>query len=553
MAGTFDYIIVGGGTAGITITSRLSAALPNLSILLLEAGPSADPRLEPTQGYSSKLDPNIEWDHKTVPQKGLDGKVVAQVQGKVMGGSSAINVQAWTRGAAIDLDQWAKEVGDDRWSWSGQLPYFKKSETFFPAKCNTVDLAKLHGTDGPIKVAQITNSGRPRNFPLRDMIAQSYESAGVNWLAESNAGDPLGYSEGTFSTYDGKRQYAANSYKLGPNVTTFNHALAEKLVFEGNKVLGVQLSQKAVNGGLERFIVKANQEVLVCSGVQGSAKLLLLSGIGPSAELKKHNIAEICDLPVGENYSDHPVFQTFWKLRDRGLSLGDMPLVTPECDWTAGFPGDWLGWHHHADVLQDIGNKGADSSIFDLLTAKSKPHTESIAVYGHLEIFARGIPNPGGSCLTMANVLVTPTSRGTLKLASSNPLDAPLLDPNLLSTELDAQMLYACGRLTISMMQSPAAQKYGAVEYGIDESLRNDVSDAAMRKRMLFTSRTLNHGSGTCAMGKVVDTECRVKGVEGLRVVDASIFPAPLSAHFQAPVYALAEQMAQIIIDGQAA
>jgi choline dehydrogenase-like flavoprotein len=140
-------------------------------------------------------------------------------------------------------------------------------------------------------------------------------------------------------------------------------------------------------------------------------------------------------------------------------------------------------------------------------------------------------------------MLVSPTSRGTLKLRSSSSQDAPILDPNLLSNELDTQLLYACGRLTISMMQGPAGQKYGAREYGVDESIRNDLSDEALQKRLFYASRSLNHGSGTCAMGTVVDSECRVKGLEGVRVVDASIFPNPLGAHYQAAVYAIAEMV----------
>jgi choline dehydrogenase-like flavoprotein len=143
----------------------------------------------------------------------------------------------------------------------------------------------------------------------------------------------------------------------------------------------------------------------------------------------------------------------------------------------------------------------------------------------------------------MCNMLVSPTSRGTLKLRSTNSQDPPILDPNLLSNELDTQLLYACGRLTISMMQGPVGQKYGAREYGIHESIRDDLSDTAMQKRLFYASRSLNHGSGTCAMGSVVDSECRVKGLEGVRVVDASIFPNPLGAHYQAAVYAVAEMV----------
>lgn len=148
--------------------------------------------------------------------------------------------------------------------------------------------------------------------------------------------------------------------------------------------------------------------------------------------------------------------------------------------------------------------------------------------------------------MILANVLLCPTSRGTLKLQSSNPKDAPLLDPNILANELDRQLIFSGGRLTISMMKGPIGQKLGAQEYGIDESIQGDTSDDAMMARLLKTGRTCNHGSGTCSMGSVVDTECRVKGLQGLRVVDASVFPIPVGAHYQAIVYAVAEQVSSL-------
>lgn len=156
------------------------------------------------------------------------------------------------------------------------------------------------------------------------------------------------------------------------------------------------------------------------------------------------------------------------------------------------------------------------------------------------------MPHPGGSAIILANVLLCPMSRGTLKLRSSDPKDAPLLDPNLLANELDRQLIFSGGRLTISMMQGPIGQKLGAQEYGIDKAIQGDTSDDAMMARLLKTGRTCNHGSGTCSMGSVVDTDCRVKGLEGLRVVDASIFPMPVGAHYQAIVYAVAEQVSSL-------
>jgi choline dehydrogenase-like flavoprotein len=163
--------------------------------------------------------------------------------------------------------------------------------------------------------------------------------------------------------------------------------------------------------------------------------------------------------------------------------------------------------------------------------------------YLHADMANAGVDNPGGSCLILANLLLTPTSRGTLTLKSADPKDAPVLDPNLLANDLDRELLLASGRLTMSMMQGTVGQKLGTQEYGIDEAIRGDTSDEAMIARLMKTGSNANHGSGTCSMGSVVDAECRLKGIEGLRVVDASVFPFPIAAHYQAAVYAVAEQV----------
>ncbi|KAG0649433.1 Dehydrogenase patE [Hyphodiscus hymeniophilus] len=561
---TFDYIIVGGGTAGdspshnglpsyihanssshtgLVLASRLSAALPECTFLVIEEGSDGDPRIEAAQGYHQGMDRTIEWDHYTVPQKGLNGKVVGQAQGKIIGGSSAINMQGWVRGPSVDFDQWAVKVGDVRWSWAGLLPYFKKSEAFFPTldqKAGDVSIA--HGFEGPIKVSHSTNSGIPRNYPLRDTIARAYESIGVSKILDHNAGEVLGYTDVQMSTYKGKR-YWSSSYTFGDKVTTWTKSSAEKVLFEGKKATSVQILRRLADGSSERVIVTARNEILVTSGVQGSAKLLLLSGIGPLDELNKHVIHQICDLPVGENYSDHPVFHTFWKLRDRGLTMGDMPLISPECDFTAGTPGDWMAWHQHNEVVNNTGKGVIDDSSVGWLLAEGKAHTESFSLYGHFDLSGAGVANPGGSCIVLASLLMTPTSRGTLTLRSADPKDAPFLDPNLLGNDVDRDLLIAGGRVIMSMMHGPVGQKIGAQEYGIDEALQCNTSDDAMMARILKTGRTGAHGSGTCAMGSVVDAECRVKGIDGLRVVDASVFPFPIAGHYQAAVYAIAEQV----------
>jgi hypothetical protein len=233
----------------------------------------------------------------------------------------------------------------------------------------------------------------------------------------------------------------------------------------------------------------------------------------------KHSIHQVSELLVGENYSDHPFFHNFWKLLDRGLSLGDMPLVTPDCDWTAGSPVGDIAWHRHDEVINSLEKDELNASTREILLAESKPHTESFVLYespstshqplsatspvrksplliafhlsrySHIDISHTGECNPRGSVLLMCNLLVAPISRGALKLHSSKPEDPPLLDPNILSNNLDLQLLYSVGRLTMAMMQGTVGQKYGAQEYGIEESICNDTSDAVMRKRLLKQER----------------------------------------------------------------
>ncbi|KAH6673543.1 hypothetical protein B0J14DRAFT_654204 [Halenospora varia] len=351
MSKEFDYIIVGGGTAGCVIASRLSAALPNASILVVEAGPNGDPRLWPTQGYDAGVDENIEWNLWSTPQIGFDGKVVTQ----------------------------------------------------------------------------ITNSGKPRNYPLSGMVKAAYESTGVGWIPYINTGDPIGYSEGAQNTYNGFRQYSAKCYLFGDNVTVWNHAITEKLLVARKNVMGVRVLR---NSG--------DCETVDCG--------LWTVGIGPATELKSHNIHQIADLPVGENFSDHPFFHTFWKVRDRGLSLGDMPMVTPECDWTAGLPIDWMTWHRHDEEVKKHQGE-IDKSMYEWVSAEKKPHTESFVLYDHIGLSHMSEPHPSGSTLVLGNVLVAPTARGTLTLSSSDPSAPPILDPNALSNDLDTQLMYAIGRL----------------------------------------------------------------------------------------------------------
>ncbi|KAH7355209.1 glucose dehydrogenase [Rhexocercosporidium sp. MPI-PUGE-AT-0058] len=529
----FDYIIVGGGVAGCVLVSRLSSSLPDKSILLIEAGPeNADDRVAPSIGVLLSDTTDIQWNHKSVQQKELDNKVIDQTQGKDLGGSSAINYQAWTRGSASEFDQWAYEVGDERWSWNGLVPYFKRSETFIPGKDMSQEKSEAHGYSGPIKVSHVSSSGGNRNYPLKSMIADIHEAAGLKRNYDMNSGETIGYSEFSNATFNGKRQWAA-LYPRGDNVSLWSSSQATKLFFSGMKVVGVEVLR-----GSSSTTARAQEEVIVSSGAQNTPKLLLLSGIGLQAELEQHGIQQIADLPVGENFSDHPFLCTFWKLRDRGLALGDMEMTTPECDWTAGSGCDWFAFHRHEDEsVKKLAKKTLGAKEFERFQLVGRPHTESFAIILRLiREYPRSarIARFDSSCL-------------------SSPTHAPLVDPRFFTNPIDLKLIYECTRTNITAIKNSfAVSKYGAVEYGIAEADRDDLSDAALRRRLAQTCATVFHGSGTCAMGTVVDTECRVLGFQGLRVVDASIFPFPLASHYQAAVYAVAEQISDIIARGVA-
>ncbi|KAH8811291.1 glucose dehydrogenase [Xylogone sp. PMI_703] len=554
---SFDYVIVGGGTAGCVLASRISAARPDASILLLEKGVKDDPRVLPALGFAPGFTSTIETNYRTVPQTNFAGITVSQTSGKLLGGSSAINYEVWTRGAAVDFKEWAEIAGSDRWSWDKLLPYFKATESFFPSKIQQEHVSQariesIHGKDGPIKVSHSSNSGQPRKYPLRDDIESFHKALGAENILDINSGNIIGYSECASSNYDGQRQFAALGYTFGPNVTLWSETQAEKLEIAESKVTGVIVRKQASDEkspGTSRIRVTANIEVILSAGALSSPKLLMLSGIGPADELAAHNIPLVHDLPVGKNLSDHPCVTSKWTITKPDASIGVGPMVTEECNWLAGPPMDWISFHQADDSILEKAFKELDNKFRTYFLSKEKAHWESFVMYGPFDTSERQIkidPPEGKSVISVFNVLVSPLSRGTLKLRSSNPDDPPLIDPAFLKSPIDKEILHNAIRSTTIAVQS--LKNLGAVEYTVDEGFQSDLSEAAINARIKQGGSSVFHFSGTCAMGSVVDSECRVKGVDNLRVVDASVFPTPLGAHYQASTYALAEQAAQLIL-----
>jgi choline dehydrogenase-like flavoprotein len=208
------------------------------------------------------------------------------------------------------------------------------------------------------------------------MVEDIYQSAGLPRIpgGDINGGHTIGFAESTSSTFNGERQWSASGYALGPNVTLWSKTVVQKLFFEGNKAVGVALIPNA-DGGKH---VMAKKEVIICSGAQGSPKLLLLSGIGPQSELNKHGIQQLVDLPVGENYSEHPFLATFWKVRDRGLCFGDGEMITENCDWTAGIPYDYMSFQRHdGEEIATLARQTLSPAELERFQMTGRPHTES--------------------------------------------------------------------------------------------------------------------------------------------------------------------------------
>ncbi|KAF4960215.1 hypothetical protein FGADI_1235 [Fusarium gaditjirri] len=476
---TYDYIVVGGGLAGCVLSSRIRQYDDAAKILLFEAGKETRRRSEVHNMQVLNLGSELDWQYQSEPG---------------LGGSSAINSGGWTRGAAADYDEWAALVGDERYSYKGQLPWFKKSELWFDDKN-----PEQHGQEGPIRVTCAKASNRV--FPLAELAAAGWEELGVSTLpnGDQNTGNNLGRAYICEARSDGKHEWSANHWMESKFVSRLVHRVIIQKVHGNLKATGVELA----NGS-----VVNNHNVIISASAFRSPQLLQLSGIGPSTHLQEFGVEPLVDLPeVGENLSDHMIFFQHWRLRDpsAGYTIGSANPLFQQLQYSQGVPFDWI-------VNTSVPKKGLIKAIEKdegikphqsehALLAKDRTFVENIVMFAKLPF--PGVPIDAEH-ITSALVSFLPTSTGSVSLKSGNPDDHP-------------------------------------------KALALDDSDDKLDQRMAMTGGTSWHPSGTCSMGKVVDTEFRVTGVEGLRVVDASVIPVPLSAHLQAPLYALSEQAAAII------
>ncbi|MEL0436925.1 GMC family oxidoreductase [Phycobacter sp. K97] len=529
----FDYVIVGGGSGGSTLASRLSED-PNISVCLLEAGGRGDSILVRAPAAVVAMLPGRpkinNWAFETVPQPGLNGRKGYQPRGKALGGSSAINAMLYIRGHAGDYDEWAS-LGCPGWGWQDVLPYFQRAEN------NERGADGAHGGDGPL---QVSNQKSPR--PITRAFVEAGKALQIREVEDFNAGDNEGiglYQVTQFheASKNGERCSAAAAY-LHPvmqrsNLTVITGAHATRVLFQGKRATGV-----AYRKGGQHQTVNARREVVLCGGAFNSPQLLQLSGVGRPEDITPHGIGMVHELPgVGQNLQDHLDFTLAYKSKDRdnfGISLpGSVNLLKHINDWRKTGKGM-------------LATPFAEGAAF----LKTDPSLDRADVQLHFVIsivddHARKLHmGHGFSCHVC---VLRPKSRGSVGLTSADPMAPPRIDPQFLSDPEDLAVMIKGIRKTRQIMQTPPLQGYIHKELFIE----GEPDDAALEQHIRARSDTIYHPVGTCRMGQdemaVVDPELKVRGMEGLRVVDASVMPRLIGGNTNAPTIMIAEKAADMI------
>ncbi|OLN96651.1 Glucose oxidase 1 [Colletotrichum chlorophyti] len=585
MAESYDYIIVGGGTAGLTVAARLTED-PRLTVLVLEAGADRSEDLNvlaPGLFPAMYGNPDYDWDYKTVPQTSANNKVVAHIRGKQLGGSSAMNFMFWTHPSQQDINNWG-ELGNKGWSWAALAPYFKKSESFVsPSKQQTSDLkvdyvdSSVHGTSGPIV------NGFPKIYsPLLQAWPRTIEKLGLGVNGDPRDGRALGGYVNLLNIDNATRSYAANAYlgpaRQRPNLKVESGAFVSKILLKktanGVEATGVKWTSSGAT-----YESTAKKEVVLAAGSVASPQLLEVSGVGDKTLLSKHNVQVLVDNPnVGENLQDHVYVP---------LGFATIPGVPTNEDYAnATYFQEQLNLYLQSKTGR-LSSAGASSALFslkqiasalDLATPAPKGNLPSLADQYRLilrdlkseavaqELTIEGGISPqfssdttklfsagsAGNFLSILGVLEHPFSRGSIHIQSADASIHPEINPRYLSNPLDVQLLkiIALHLQTVARTKplSGLLQGEGTVfQPGYHELTAQNVEDW-VRSSM----QSEYHPCGTCAMlprakGGVVDEKFRVYGVQKLRVVDASIFPLIPRANIQSLVYAVAERAADFI------
>lgn len=526
----YDYVIVGGGSAGSVLANRLSEN-PEKEVLVLEAGRPDyifDFRIHMPAALSYLLTgTTYNWAYASDPEPYMNQRRIAQPRGKVLGGSSSINGMIWIRGNKGDYNKWGLEKGLEHWDYAHVLPYFKKLET----RLQGAD--KYHGDEGPLKLTTPKNEN-----PLFKAFLESVQEAGYPLTDDVNGAQQEGFGKFDQTIYRSRRKSAARSYlhpvKNRPNLTVLTKAMVHKVLFDGKKAVGVKYKK----GGKVRA-VRVNQEVILCGGAINSPQLLQLSGIGNSDELKEHGIPLVHDLPgVGENLQDHLEVYMQWACKE---PISEYPNLSP---WRAPKIGfDWLFRRKGPGATNHFEAGGFIKSRED------KPYPDLQYHFLPLAIRYDGSAPAEGHGFQLHVGPMNTDVRGHVKIKSADPYDAPSILFNYLSTQQEREDWVAAVRKTRQLIETSAMDKYRGKEISPGKSVKSEeeILDWVARE-----GESAYHPCGTCKMGfdgmAVVDDKLRVHGVENLRVVDASVMPYITNGNIYAPVMMIAEKAADLIL-----
>jgi choline dehydrogenase len=512
---SFDYVIVGAGSAGCVLARRLTEDSA-CRVLLLEAGPrDTDRWIHVPLGYGKLFArTDINWAYESEPEPALNGRRVFTPRGKVLGGSSSINGLVYIRGQREDFDGW----GVPGWTFDQLLPYFKKSEN------QSRGADAWHGVGGPLEVGDL-----PDRHELCDAFIESAAALGIPRNPDFNGATQEGAGYYQATACRGRRCSAATGY-LRPaekraNLRIEVGALATRIVFDGRRAVGVQY-----NGRTER----ANREVILAGGAFNSPQLLQLSGIGPGALLQEHGIPVVRDLPVGEGLQDHFYARTFWRCRKPITLNDDMASL----------------WRKAGIGLQYLIRKRGPLTVsagYAAAFVRTRPgarRPDAQLYFINFSVEKRGGVLHAHSGFTCAVSQLQVESRGSVRIRSADPSAPPAIRYNYLATENDRRVMIEGLKLARRIVNTPPMKDYVRDEYLPGAAVQTDDDWLAYCRD---AGDTVFHPTSTCAMGAVVDERLRVKGISGLRVIDASVMPAVPSGNINAAVIAVAEKGSDLV------